>query len=70
MSRRWWHSGAVAAAAADRAIGSIACGVLRKVDGQRFPLMSEQMGKVKLREIRIVVADMVEITADFLLSPW
>jgi hypothetical protein len=32
--------------------------------------MSEQMGKVKLREIRIVVADMVEITADFLLSPW
>jgi hypothetical protein len=53
----------------DGAVGSIACGVLdphlRKLDGQTFPLMSLPMGEVTLRDIRIAVADTVEITADF-----
>ncbi len=53
----------------DGAIGSIACGVLdphlRKLEGQNFPLMSLPLGEVQLRDIRIAVADAVEITADF-----
>jgi hypothetical protein len=53
----------------DGAISSIACGVLdphlRKLEGQEFSLMSLPLGEVKLRDIRIAVADTVEITADF-----
>ena len=51
------------------AIGSLACGALephlRRLDGQSFPLMSLPLGEIKLRDIRIAVADTVEITADF-----
>lgn len=53
----------------DGTIGSIACSVLephlRRLDGHSFSLMSLPMGEVKLRDIRIAVADTVEITADF-----
>ena len=53
----------------DGAIGSVACGILdphlRRLDGQTFSLMSLPLGEVKLRDIRIAVADTVEITADF-----
>jgi hypothetical protein len=53
----------------DGAIGSLACGVLephlRRLDGENFPLMSLPLGEIKLRDIRIAVADTVEVTADF-----
>jgi hypothetical protein len=53
----------------DGSIGSIACGVLepylRKLEGQTFPLMSLPLGEIQLRDLRIAVADTVEITADF-----
>jgi hypothetical protein len=51
------------------ALGSLACGALdphfRRLDGQTFPLLSLPLGEVQLRDIRIAVADTVEITADF-----
>ena len=51
------------------ALGSIACGVLephlRKLDGRSFSLMSLPLGEIQLRDVRITVADTVELTADF-----
>jgi hypothetical protein len=51
------------------AIGSLACGALdphlRQLDGQTFSLMSLPLGELQLRDVRIAVADTVEITADF-----
>lgn len=51
------------------AIGSLACSALephlRRLEGASFPLMSLPLGEIKLRDIRIAVADTVEITADF-----
>gem|GEM_PF-790052 len=53
----------------DGAIGSLACGALephlRRLDGQSFSLMSLPLGELQLRDVRIAVADTVEITADF-----
>ncbi|MEY2542406.1 MAG: hypothetical protein QOI22_2008 [Verrucomicrobiota bacterium] len=53
----------------DGAIGSLACGVLephlQRLNGATFPLMSLPLGEIRLRDIRIAVADTVEITADF-----
>lgn len=50
-------------------IGSMACAALdpalQKVDGASFPLMSLPLGEIKLHDIRIAVADTIEITADF-----
>lgn len=53
----------------DGTVGSVACGVLQpqlqKIEGQSFPLMSLPFGEVELRDVRIAVADTIEITADF-----
>jgi hypothetical protein len=53
----------------DGKLGSIACGVLephlRKLEGRSFSLMSLPLGEIRLRDVRIAVADTVEITADF-----
>lgn len=53
----------------DGAIGSLVRGALdphlRKLDGASYPLMSLPLGEVRLRDVRIAVADTVEITADF-----
>ena len=53
----------------DGTVGSIACGLLeprlRRLDGQRFPLMSIPLGELQLRDVRIAVSDTVEITAEF-----
>lgn len=50
-------------------VGSMACGVLdpllKKAEGTSFSLMSLPLGEVKLRDVRIAVADTIEITADF-----
>jgi head-tail adaptor len=53
----------------DGTVGSLACGVLephlRRLEGKGFPLMSFPLGEVRLRDVRITVADTIEITADF-----
>ena len=53
----------------DGTLGSIACGVLdphlRKLEGERFSLMSLPLGDIQLRDVRIAVADTVEVAADF-----
>jgi len=53
----------------DGTVGSLACGVLephlRRLEGKGFPLMSFPLGEVQLRDVRIAVADTIEITADF-----
>lgn len=53
----------------DGPIGSLACGALdpqlRKLEGTSFPLMSLPLGEIQLRDLRIAVADTIEITADF-----
>jgi hypothetical protein len=53
----------------DGAIASLACGALephlQKLNGATFPLMSLPLGEIQLRDVRIAVADTVEITADF-----
>jgi hypothetical protein len=54
---------------AEGTIGSIACNALQphlqRLEGQTFSLMSFPLGEIKLRDVRISVADTVEITADF-----
>jgi hypothetical protein len=51
------------------AIAGIACGVLKpqlqKIDGRSFPLMSLPLGEVRLRDVRIAVADKLSVTAAF-----
>lgn len=53
----------------DGAIGSLACGFLephlQALNRRTFPLMSLPLGEIKVRDIRIAVADTVEVTADF-----
>jgi head-tail adaptor len=53
----------------DGTVGSLACGVLephlQRLEGHKFSLMSFPLGELKLRDVRIAVADTVEITADF-----
>lgn len=51
------------------AVGSLACGVLdphlRQLEGRTFSLMSLPLGEIQLRDVRITVADTLELTADF-----
>jgi hypothetical protein len=53
----------------DGILGSLACDllnrVLQEVEGEKFSLMPLLFGEVRLHDIRIAVADTVEITADF-----
>ena len=53
----------------DGTLGSLACGVLephlQQLDGATFPLMSLPLGEIELRDVRLAVADTVEITANF-----
>lgn len=53
----------------DGTLGSLACAVLephlRKLEGRSFSLMSLPLGDIRLSDVRIAVADSVEITADF-----
>jgi hypothetical protein len=53
----------------DGAIGSLACSFLephlKQLDSRGFPLTSLPLGEVQLRDVRITVADTVEITIDF-----
>jgi hypothetical protein len=53
----------------DGALGSLACGVLephlQRLDGRTFPLMSLPLGEIQLRDVRIAVADTIEVTAHF-----
>ncbi|MEY2546354.1 MAG: hypothetical protein QOG48_1471 [Verrucomicrobiota bacterium] len=53
----------------DGTLGSLACGILephlRKLEGRSFSLMSLPLGDIRLSDVRIAVADSVEITADF-----
>jgi hypothetical protein len=50
-------------------IGSLACkGIqphLQRLEGRSFPLTSLPFGDIKLRDVRITVADAVEVAADF-----
>jgi hypothetical protein len=50
-------------------IASVACGVLKphlqKLDGREFSLMSLPLGEVRLRDVRIAVADKLVVTAEF-----
>jgi hypothetical protein len=51
------------------AIGSLVCGALERylgqLDGQTFPLNSLPFGEIQLRDLRVAVADSVEVVADF-----
>lgn len=53
----------------DGTLGTLACGILephlRKLDGRAFSLMQLPLGDIRLQDVRIAVADTVEITADF-----
>lgn len=53
----------------DGTLGSLACGILephlRKIEGRAFSLMQLPLGDIQLQDVRIAVADTVEITADF-----
>jgi hypothetical protein len=55
--------------AGDGAIAGIACGVLEphleKLRGRSFPLMALPLGEVKIRDVRIDIADQIRVTADF-----
>jgi hypothetical protein len=53
----------------DGTLGSLACGILephlQRLEGATFPLLSLPLGEIELRDVRIAVADTVEVTADF-----
>ncbi len=53
----------------DGGIGSIACTALqpvfRSLENKRFALGSLPLGRIQIRDVRVTVADTVEITADF-----
>jgi head-tail adaptor len=50
-------------------VGSVACGMLephlKRLAERRFSLMSLPLGEIKMRDVRISVADTVEVTAEF-----
>jgi hypothetical protein len=54
---------------ADGAVGSLARSVLdpvfRQLEGKSFPLASLPLGNIQLRDIRIAVADTIELTTNF-----
>jgi hypothetical protein len=51
------------------AIGSVACGILQpyldKIEGRNMSLTSFPFSGIKLKDVRVTVADTVEVTADF-----
>ena len=51
------------------AIGSLACSALepylRQLEGRTLSLKSLPLGEIQLRDIRIAVADIIELTIDF-----
>ena len=53
----------------DGAIGGIACAALepvfRQIESKPFSLKSLPLGNIQVRDVRVTVADTVEITADF-----
>ena len=53
----------------DGAIGSLACSALepylRQLEGRTLSLKSLPLGEIQLRDIRIAVADIIELTVDF-----
>jgi hypothetical protein len=53
----------------DGALAGLACGVLKphlqKIEGRVFPLMSLPLGDVRLRDVRVAVADKLSVTAEF-----
>ncbi|PYJ11305.1 MAG: hypothetical protein DMF06_03050 [Verrucomicrobia bacterium] len=53
----------------DGGMATVACGILtpylQKVEGRKFPLMALPLGKVRLREVQLVVGDKVVVTAKF-----
>jgi hypothetical protein len=53
----------------DGGIATLGCGILmpylRKIDGREFPLMSLPLGQVRLRDVRVAVADKLRVTAEF-----
>lgn len=53
----------------DGAIASMACGVLaphlQKLDGREFPLMALPLGEIRLRDVRLAIADEIAVTAEF-----
>lgn len=50
-------------------VGSVACGMLephlKRLADRSFSLMSLPLGEIKMRDVRISVADTVEVTAEF-----
>jgi len=50
-------------------MGSLACGFLtphlEKLEGRTFPLMALSLGEIRLRDVRIEVADGLKVRADF-----
>jgi hypothetical protein len=54
-------------------VGSLACDVLgpllKKLEGKTFSIMPPFYGEIQLHDVRIAVADTVEITADFGTAP-
>jgi len=53
----------------DGAIGAVACAALepvfRQIENKSFSLNSLPLGNIRVRDVRVTVADTVEITADF-----
>jgi hypothetical protein len=53
----------------DGGVAAMACGILKpylqKIDGREFPLMSLPLGKIQLRDVRLVVGDNLTVTAEF-----
>lgn len=53
----------------DGAIGTLACGVLaphlQKLDGRSFSLLALPLGEIRLRDVRLSVADKIEVQAEF-----
>jgi hypothetical protein len=55
------------------AIGSVACGVVQpyldRMEGRSLSLMTLPFSEMQLRDVRVTVADTIEITADFGSAP-
>lgn len=53
----------------DGAIGALACGVLdshlQKINGRTFSLLAFPLGEIRLRDVRLSVADKITVTAEF-----
>jgi hypothetical protein len=53
----------------DGGMATLACSILKpylqKIEGREFPLMSLQLGKVHLHDVRLAVGDDLTVTAEF-----